>query len=170
MTGRALLPACCKLISTATTAATTPTAQTADKPPQPPTNRRCRTLYEKYLEWNPANCHAWIKFGELEKTLGEVGFPSFSCFFPVSAALGLFLALELKKTLGEVGFSSFFLLIVCFCSRCVRFALGFWERPMRRCAPLLLLVPVPARLLGAHKMCDGYASLGAPHVWGVNAY
>jgi len=33
---------------------------------------RCRKLYEKYLEWNPANCHAWIKFAELEKTLGEV--------------------------------------------------------------------------------------------------
>jgi crooked neck len=28
-------------------------------------------LYEKYLEWSPANCHAWIKFAELEKTLGE---------------------------------------------------------------------------------------------------
>ncbi len=32
---------------------------------------RCRTLYEKYLEWSPANCHAWIKFAELESTLGE---------------------------------------------------------------------------------------------------
>eukprot|EP00199_Chlamydomonas_sp_CCMP681_P001209 CAMPEP_0119102100 /NCGR_PEP_ID=MMETSP1180-20130426/957_1 /TAXON_ID=3052 ORGANISM="Chlamydomonas cf sp, Strain CCMP681" /NCGR_SAMPLE_ID=MMETSP1180 /ASSEMBLY_ACC=CAM_ASM_000741 /LENGTH=713 /DNA_ID=CAMNT_0007086327 /DNA_START=55 /DNA_END=2196 /DNA_ORIENTATION=+ len=32
---------------------------------------RCRILYEKYLEWSPANCHAWIKFAELEKTLGE---------------------------------------------------------------------------------------------------
>lgn len=33
---------------------------------------RCRKLYEKYLEWNPANCHAWIKFSELERALGEV--------------------------------------------------------------------------------------------------
>jgi len=32
---------------------------------------RCRTLYEKYLEWQPANCHAWIKFADLEKSLGE---------------------------------------------------------------------------------------------------
>lgn len=22
---------------------------------------RCRILHEKYLEWSPANCHAWIK-------------------------------------------------------------------------------------------------------------
>ncbi|SAM06419.1 hypothetical protein [Absidia glauca] len=32
---------------------------------------RCRTLYTKYLEYNPANCTGWIKFGELEKMLGE---------------------------------------------------------------------------------------------------
>ncbi|KAI8371517.1 uncharacterized protein BYT42DRAFT_616603 [Radiomyces spectabilis] len=32
---------------------------------------RCRTLYTKYLEYNPANCTAWIKFSELEKMLGE---------------------------------------------------------------------------------------------------
>lgn len=32
---------------------------------------RCRTLYTKYLEYNPANCAAWIKFAELEKLLGE---------------------------------------------------------------------------------------------------
>lgn len=32
---------------------------------------RCRTLYEKYLEWAPSNCAAWIKFAELEKMLGE---------------------------------------------------------------------------------------------------
>lgn len=33
---------------------------------------RCRKLYEKYLEWNAANCHAWTKFAELERALGEV--------------------------------------------------------------------------------------------------
>jgi len=32
---------------------------------------RCRKLYEKYLEFNPANVYAWIKFAELEKTLAE---------------------------------------------------------------------------------------------------
>ena len=33
---------------------------------------RCRTLYEKYLEFNPANVYAWIKYAELEKLLEEV--------------------------------------------------------------------------------------------------
>ncbi|XP_020098316.1 crooked neck-like protein 1 isoform X2 [Ananas comosus] len=28
---------------------------------------RCRILYEKYFEWAPANCYAWIKYAELEK-------------------------------------------------------------------------------------------------------
>ncbi|KAL2621055.1 hypothetical protein R1flu_001260 [Riccia fluitans] len=32
---------------------------------------RCRNLYEKYLEWAPANCYAWTKYAELEKQLGE---------------------------------------------------------------------------------------------------
>lgn len=32
---------------------------------------RARLLYQKYLEWNPANCQAWIKFGDLEKMLGD---------------------------------------------------------------------------------------------------
>lgn len=32
---------------------------------------RCRTLYEKYLEWSPANCYAWSKFAELERNLNE---------------------------------------------------------------------------------------------------
>ncbi|CAM6098606.1 unnamed protein product [Calypogeia fissa] len=32
---------------------------------------RCRTLYEKYLEWSPANCYAWSKYAELERSLGE---------------------------------------------------------------------------------------------------
>eukprot|EP00123_Amoebidium_parasiticum_P012254 comp21226_c0_seq1/m.28880 comp21226_c0_seq1/g.28880 ORF comp21226_c0_seq1/g.28880 comp21226_c0_seq1/m.28880 type:complete len:692 (-) comp21226_c0_seq1:5-2080(-) len=33
---------------------------------------RCRTLYEKFLEFNPANCTTWIKFAELETALGDV--------------------------------------------------------------------------------------------------
>lgn len=32
---------------------------------------RCRTLYEKYLLHNPANCAAWCKFAELEASLNE---------------------------------------------------------------------------------------------------
>ena len=34
---------------------------------------RVRTLYEKYLEWSPANCTAWCKFAEVEQQyLGEI--------------------------------------------------------------------------------------------------
>lgn len=33
---------------------------------------RCRTLYEKHIEWNPANCSAWIKFAEMERGLLDV--------------------------------------------------------------------------------------------------
>lgn len=32
---------------------------------------RCRILYEKYLQWSPENCYAWMKFAELEKSLDE---------------------------------------------------------------------------------------------------
>lgn len=32
---------------------------------------RCRKLYEKYLEWAPENCYAWIKYAELEQSLSE---------------------------------------------------------------------------------------------------
>lgn len=32
---------------------------------------RCRTLYTKFLEYDPASCAAWIKFADLEKLLGE---------------------------------------------------------------------------------------------------
>lgn len=32
---------------------------------------RCRKLYEKYLEWAPENCYAWIKYTELEQSLGD---------------------------------------------------------------------------------------------------
>ncbi|KAJ0989313.1 hypothetical protein J5N97_007669 [Dioscorea zingiberensis] len=32
---------------------------------------RCRTLYGKYLDWAPANCYAWSKFAELERSLSE---------------------------------------------------------------------------------------------------
>lgn len=34
---------------------------------------RCRLLYEKYLEWNPANVQAWLKYAELEVLLAESG-------------------------------------------------------------------------------------------------
>ncbi len=33
---------------------------------------RCRTLYEKRIAWNPANCQAWIKCAELERGLDDV--------------------------------------------------------------------------------------------------
>lgn len=33
---------------------------------------RCRTLYEKHVEYNPANCQTWIKFAELERGLDDV--------------------------------------------------------------------------------------------------
>lgn len=33
---------------------------------------RCRTLYEKHIEWNSANCQAWIKFAELERALDDL--------------------------------------------------------------------------------------------------
>ena len=33
---------------------------------------RCRTLFEKQIEWNPSNSQAWIQFAELEQTLDDV--------------------------------------------------------------------------------------------------
>ncbi|KJZ79121.1 Pre-mRNA-splicing factor clf1 [Hirsutella minnesotensis 3608] len=33
---------------------------------------RCRTLYEKHVEYNPANCQTWIKFAELERVLDDL--------------------------------------------------------------------------------------------------
>lgn len=33
---------------------------------------RCRELYGKYLQWDGANCAAWIAFAELEASLGEL--------------------------------------------------------------------------------------------------
>ncbi|KAK9915014.1 hypothetical protein WJX75_003619 [Coccomyxa subellipsoidea] len=33
---------------------------------------RVRTLYQKFLEWAPANCAAWCKFADLERSLGEL--------------------------------------------------------------------------------------------------
>ena len=32
---------------------------------------RCRTLYGKYLEYQPHNCGAWGRYAELERTVGE---------------------------------------------------------------------------------------------------
>ena len=36
------------------------------------TIERVRTLYQKFLEWAPANCAAWCKFADLERSLGEL--------------------------------------------------------------------------------------------------
>ena len=33
---------------------------------------RCRTLYEKHIEYNSANCQTWIKFAELERGLDDL--------------------------------------------------------------------------------------------------
>ena len=33
---------------------------------------RCRTLYEKWIEWDNTNCSAWIKFAELERGLEDL--------------------------------------------------------------------------------------------------
>ena len=33
---------------------------------------RCRTLYEKHIEYNAANCQTWIKFAELERGLDDL--------------------------------------------------------------------------------------------------
>ena len=33
---------------------------------------RVRKVYEKYLEWKPENCRAWISYAELESGLGDV--------------------------------------------------------------------------------------------------
>eukprot|EP00049_Salpingoeca_infusionum_P017943 m.355058 g.355058 ORF g.355058 m.355058 type:complete len:665 (+) comp17170_c0_seq1:140-2134(+) len=32
---------------------------------------RCRTLYNKYLEFSPSNCQTWVKYAELEAILGD---------------------------------------------------------------------------------------------------
>ncbi|KTW30696.1 hypothetical protein T552_00408 [Pneumocystis carinii B80] len=32
---------------------------------------RCRTLYEKFIEYDPYNCYAWIKYAELEHMLED---------------------------------------------------------------------------------------------------
>ncbi|KAF2706763.1 TPR-like protein [Pleomassaria siparia CBS 279.74] len=33
---------------------------------------RCRTLYEKYIEWNTCNWRTWVQFAELERGLDDV--------------------------------------------------------------------------------------------------
>jgi len=33
---------------------------------------RCRELYQRWLQWAPSNCSAWIAFAELEASLGEL--------------------------------------------------------------------------------------------------
>jgi len=42
-----------------------------NKPPQKTIAHSVRTLYEKYLEWDPSNAEAWLSFAELEAALGE---------------------------------------------------------------------------------------------------
>lgn len=32
---------------------------------------RARKLYERFLCWNPSNCTAWIKYGQVERLLGD---------------------------------------------------------------------------------------------------
>lgn len=32
---------------------------------------RCRQLYNKFLEFNPANCATWTKYAEFETELGD---------------------------------------------------------------------------------------------------
>lgn len=32
---------------------------------------RCRTLYEKHIEFNPSNAQTWIRFAELEMALED---------------------------------------------------------------------------------------------------
>ncbi|TKA75396.1 Pre-mRNA-splicing factor clf1 [Cryomyces minteri] len=34
---------------------------------------RCRTLYQKHIQWNPSNHEAWKKFAELERGLDDLG-------------------------------------------------------------------------------------------------
>jgi len=33
---------------------------------------RCRTLFEKQIEWNPSNAQSWIQFAELERSLDDL--------------------------------------------------------------------------------------------------
>jgi tetratricopeptide (TPR) repeat protein len=33
---------------------------------------RCRTLYGRFLEFNPANCSTWTRYAELETELGDI--------------------------------------------------------------------------------------------------
>lgn len=33
--------------------------------------QRCRTLYEKHIEYNPSNCQTWIDWAQLERGLGD---------------------------------------------------------------------------------------------------
>jgi crooked neck len=33
---------------------------------------RCRTLFEKQIQWNPSNTQAWIKYAELERGLDDL--------------------------------------------------------------------------------------------------
>ncbi len=61
---------------------------------------RCRRLYEKYLEWAPANCYAWSKFAELERSLGET--ERGRAIFELAIAQPV---LDMPELLWKVGFT-----------------------------------------------------------------
>ncbi len=63
---------------------------------------RCRRLYEKYLEWAPANCYAWSKFAELERSLGET--ERGRAIFELAIAQPV---LDMPELLWKVGLHSF---------------------------------------------------------------
>jgi hypothetical protein len=63
---------------------------------------RCRRLYEKYLEWAPANCYAWSKFAELERSLGET--ERGRAIFELAIAQPV---LDMPELLWKVGLLSF---------------------------------------------------------------
>lgn len=73
---------------------------------------RCRTLYEKYLEWSPANCYAWSKYAELERSLGET--ERGRSIFEIAIAQPL---LDMPELLWKVGES--FCTLDCFTCMCI---------------------------------------------------
>lgn len=68
---------------------------------------RCRTLYEKYLEWSPANCYAWSKYAELERSLGET--ERGRSIFEIAIAQPL---LDMPELLWKVGGVSYVLFVL----------------------------------------------------------
>lgn len=72
---------------------------------------RCRKLYEKYLDWNPANCHAWIKFSSLERELGESQRARGIYELAISQPL-----LDMPEALWKVSHSAHFGIVIVQCS------------------------------------------------------